>query len=406
MGLGWGLGWATSKVRPQAEHLMAPSALFVPHSMQNMIPPNIKKFLIMNTISFIVINKVLLFNKLQGKKMRCLSCDKTIADNAKFCNYCGSNQAELKEELTRKQAALKAELDKRAEERKIKNSLLLAKVRKFSLFAGVGALLSIGIFFAYDKSQGENLVDLKPKTLENSQSKSLVMDAIKASYKNYVPENECYVTSYLIDNSPQLFCIKLTDLYESKEGEGNYIYITLSGTNVDENFQPINAHVSSGSLEFIKLKNEAGKIKVISDSGGIPSGSWGNPGTAIITPLGKENIGWILIDGYTGMGTTSTTLSLFALSKSKIKRVFAITPLYNNKDACDSNNKSCSLQQIDLSVRQDKNQDFFYPIKLSGTITNGTIDQPKKLSKNYIIKYSPNSGMYELPEELSKLFYD
>jgi hypothetical protein len=323
--------------------------------------------------------------------MNCLSCKKPITANAKFCNFCGGNQAEIK-----------SEVDRKAEEKSLANMALMGKVRKYGLIGLAGLAIIGGAMFAYNKSLGENLVDMKAAPVTNSASRTLVMNEIKRIYKNYVPANDCYINDYVFNGQRELYCLKLSDVYDSKENGGDYIYIILSGINVDENFQPNDAHVSSGSLEFVKLKNESGKLKVVADSAGIPSGSYGRPGTAKILPVGKDNIGWMVLDGYGGMGEYSTYISFFSVVKNKLIRVLSVTPKYDSKDACNQDDKSCAFKTIDLAVRQDKNQEQFYPIKLSGSVTSGTLAQSSKISKDYVLTYNQTKGEYKVPADLAQ----
>lgn len=333
--------------------------------------------------------------------MNCLSCNKPLKSGAKFCIHCGANQ----EELRAKEAGAKAEKDRR--ERKARDELI-KRVKPFAIGIFILAALGFGSYYGYQASLGENIADVKGPALASTDATTKAQDWLKSLSLAYRPQHNCYVIEVQTQNGTQNYCDKLVETLESKNGADTYVYASLSGTLLNDDDTLGGSHADPGIVEFIKFKVRDDKLVPISSSGDIYSGSFGTPGSTRILALGQANqIGWAIEDGWAGMGESLSFFRLFAPivnTDTGVKEILRIQTIYDTVNACSDEDKNCISKEIETVVRQSKNEDAYYPLKLSTKIKQGTKGNKKSSNQELIITFDKKKNAYQVPATYQDTF--
>jgi hypothetical protein len=267
--------------------------------------------------------------------------------------------------------------------------------------AVIGIALGLGGYYGWKASQGENIAVVKQPILANTNATAMVQAWLKSLTLQYRSEDNCYVVQVQTQNGSANYCDKLIETLEVINGDNIYVYASLSGSYLNDDGTLGGSHADSGVLEFIKFQVQNGKAIPLSSSGDIFSGGFGTPGYSRIITLGKNNqIGWAVEDGWAGMGEATSYFRLYAPlvnNDTGVREILGMQTMYDSVNVCSENDKNCVSKEITTSVRQSKNDDAFYPLKISTSIKQGTKDKKTSSNKDLVITFDKKRNSYQVP---------
>ncbi|MBT8558544.1 zinc ribbon domain-containing protein [Polynucleobacter paneuropaeus] len=328
--------------------------------------------------------------------MNCLSCHKLIKDSAKFCNFCGANQLEIK-------AKIADELEKKELQSKLEYEAKVKRFKPIALGLIVIAALGFGGYYAFKAAQGEDIARVTEPILDKSSATEKLQTLLKSTNKQYVAADNCYIKSHQTQNGLSYFCEKLVETLEVKDGQDSYIYATLTGIALNDDLSRADYHAASGIIELMKLKDNNGKFSYIDGSGPIFSGSFGYPGYVKIIPLGKITYGWKITDGWMGQGYVYSYLRLYSpinRGRSGIKEILSIQSGFDSSGVCNPGDRGCIVNTIESTVRQDKTSDMYYPLKISVDSKTGS----SSFSRDFLLRFDTKAHKFLVPESYNALF--
>jgi len=376
--------------------------------------------------------------------LSCISCNKELLEGAKFCKYCGANQSQPKIEVAQstttscsacgtplvlgakfcrscgtsatlpppqpatKQPALEPKPAIVQSAPSIPSEPIPGKVKTHAtktiirvvIAVIIATVIGVGGYYGWKSTQGEDIAQVVKPVLENSLATEKVQSILKSLNNQYIAAESCYVTFAMLDGQKYTFCEKLIETQVVNEGSNSFIYATLSGFALNDDLTRADYHAASGVIELFKFNEVNGKLQYVSGSGDIFSGSYGDPGTAKIIPLGKERYGWKIIDGYAGHGEISARLMLYAPFKNGdlgIKNIGTIPIDYDTTGTCEDSDKSCSAKDITAVVRQQKNDEGYYPLKLSISIKQGAKSNMNSTTQEFKLEFDKKASSYRIP---------
>lgn len=392
--------------------------------------------------------------------MACISCGKDLTANAKFCRHCGVSQSESRSEgssdylLTPSQlvgcsscgaplipgarfckscgsqvlkvqpnAALektsqnidpaieeKRTIDKVAKtiQAELEHKTTGKVIKTIFIFVIVASLLGLGAYYGIKLTQGPDITRVQKPMLQENGVTTRIQELLKSLGGEYIASDNCYVSTAQTQNGPQNFCNRLIETLEIKEGSNTFIYATVAGLAINDDKTLDGSHAASGLINFLKFKIENEKLKFITGSGDIFSGSFGNPGNAKIITLGKNNsIGLIVVDGWAGMGEASSYLSIYSQvnqSNKGIKKILAIQTAYDNTGTCSDDDKTCASKEIIATVIQNKNEDVFYPLEISVSTKQGSKSNKSTSNKDFVVDFDKKTNSYKVPTAYQSIF--
>jgi hypothetical protein len=344
--------------------------------------------------------------------MFCSECGAQLADTAKFCRSCGTAFATAaKPETATKQPTPVPE----ASQEPIHSNLNIAPklipeevkaqgsktIMLIIISVIIVITLGIGAYLGWKSTQGENIARVKQPVLANTDATAKIQAWLQSLPLQYNSQHNCYIVQAQTINGSANYCDKLVETLEVNDGSNTYIFASLSGSYLNDDGTLGGSHADSGVLEFIKFKVQNNKAIPLSSSGDIFSGGYGNPGYSKIISLGKNNqFGWAIEDGWVGMGEASSYFRLYAPivnTNTGVKEILGIQTMYDTVNICPDEDKNCVSKEIVTVVRQSKNDDAYFPLKISTNIKQGAKGNKKSSSKEFIINFDKKKNSYLVP---------
>lgn len=243
---------------------------------------------------------------------------------------------------------------------------------------------------------------------EAAQSpKTLWRLVMEGNYGPYDKALKCWTARIAEDR----VCMRPHRLDQVTIGGVNHLFLAIGGTRLGEDGQPQEAHVDSGMLGLIVLRQDGGLLRLVAKNDlHTPFGSFGNVPSEdafAVREIGpNETYGWVATDGWMGQGHMLTSATIFAPVGDKIITIGNIPDHYDNSGNCEDgkvigSEVACTDYSSELIFDSADSSARFYPIivKVTGTREGVTIDQA------FTTKFDPGKFAYPkiegMPEEFA-----
>lgn len=197
------------------------------------------------------------------------------------------------------------------------------------------------------------------ETLTRTNPKWQVHELLKSRYKKFNDRSSCWIRV----SSSGKYCVNLHVVATKPTNTGRLIYVTESGSPMENDGTLSQFHVASGMMTLFVVEEVNGKLQVIASSDEIANGAYGTPNDADTYRAGNDGqLGFILTNGDMHQGYAGSTLSLFVQNGKKIVEVATLNTSYGNEGACgDPKDQLCDLNSIDTKVEaiNDSGKKFF-----------------------------------------------
>jgi hypothetical protein len=167
----------------------------------------------------------------------------------------------------------------------------------------------------------------------------------------------------------------------------NHLFLVIGGTRLGDDGQPQEAHVDSGMLGLIVLRQDGGTLKLVAKNDlHTPFGSFGNvpsEDSFAVREIGPDDTyGWVATDGWMGQGHLLTSATIFAPVGDTVANIGNIPDHYDNSGNCENgkvmgSDVACTDYSAELIFDSADRSSRFYPIivKVRGSREGVTIDQ-------------------------------
>lgn len=243
---------------------------------------------------------------------------------------------------------------------------------------------------------------------EAAQSpKTLWRLVMEGNYGPYDKALKCWTARIAEDR----VCMRPHRLDQVTIGGVNHLFLAIGGTRLGDDGQPQEAHVDSGMLGLIVLKQDGGTLRLVAKNDlHTPFGSFGNVPSEdafAVREIGpNEAYGWVATDGWMGQGHMLTSATIFAPVGDKVVTIGNIPDHYDNSGNCEDgkvigSEVACTDYSSELIFDSADRSARFYPIivKVTGTREGVIIDQA------FTTKFDPGKFAYPkiegMPEEFA-----
>lgn len=206
-------------------------------------------------------------------------------------------------------------------------------------------------------------------------------------------------------------CMRPHRLDQVDIGGVNHLFLTIGGSKLGEDGQPLQAHVDSGALGLIILKASGDTLKLVAKNdlhrpfgtfGGVPAED-----QFAVREIGpNETYGWVATDGWMGQGHVITSATVFAAVGDKVVSIGNFPNHYDNSGNCENGkviggDVACTDYSAEILFDSTDGASRFFPVimKVAGTREGVTLDQA------FTTKFDPNKFSYApidgLPEEFA-----
>lgn len=239
----------------------------------------------------------------------------------------------------------------------------------------------------------------QPKTLWR-----LVMETYYGPYDNAL---KCWTARL----DEEQVCMRPHRLDEVEIGGVRHLFLAIGGTRLGEDGQPMQAHVDSGALGLVVLRQSGDSLTLVAKNDlHVAFGTFGAvpPEDAFaLRAIGPdEAYGWVATEGWSGQGHVITSATIFAVVGDRVVSIGKIPNHYDNSGNCEDGkvmgtDTACTDYSAEILFDSDDRSGRYFPVimKVTGIREGSTLDQtftttfdPGKFS------YAPIDG---LPEEFA-----
>lgn len=182
-------------------------------------------------------------------------------------------------------------------------------------------------------------------------------------------------------------CMRPHRLDQVSIGGVNHLFLAIGGARIGDDGQPQSAHVDSGMLGLIVLRQNGATLRLVAKNDlHTPFGSFGqvpSEESFAVREIGPDDAyGWVATDGWIGQGHMLTSATIFAPVGDKVVNIGNIPDHYDNSGNCENgkvigSDVACTDYSSELIFDSADRSARFYPIivKVTGTREGVTIDQ-------------------------------
>lgn len=262
-----------------------------------------------------------------------------------------------------------------------------------------------------------NLVAIASSSSMNAYAASIPADAAKQPkvlwrmvmeeyYGPYDKALKCWKARISADH----VCMRPHRLDQIQIKGVNHFFLVIGGPFLDENGQPREAHVDSGAMGLIALKENGRSLKLVAKNDlHSPFGTFGSLPTEdqfSIREIGpNETYGWVATSGWMGQGHVITSSTIFATVGDTVVSIGNIPNHYDNMGNCENSKimgseTPCTDYSSTLLFDSSDQTSRFYPIivKVQGTREGVVIDQ------TFTTKFNAGKLSYENIDGMPKEF--
>jgi hypothetical protein len=237
--------------------------------------------------------------------------------------------------------------------------------------------------------------------------KSLWRLVMENYYGPYDRARKCWVATL----QGEQVCMRPHRLDRASIHGVGHLFLVIGGTVLGDDDQPRESHVDAGALGLIILKAGGASLELVAKNdlhaafgtfGAVPAEDQFE-----LREIGPDGTyGWLATSGWTGMGQTITSTTIFTARNGDIVSLGDIPNHYDNQGNCENGRtidagEPCTDYSADLRFDTSDRTSRFYPVIMTvkGTREGVTLDQ------TFTTKFDEPSFTYKaidgLPEEFA-----
>ena len=215
------------------------------------------------------------------------------------------------------------------------------------------------------------------------QPKILWRLVMEGYYGPYDKARKCWTARIAADH----VCMRPHRLDQVSIQGVNHLFLVIGGTFLDESGQPRDAHVDSGAMGLIILKESGQSMKLVAKNDlHSPFGTFGSlpdEDQFSVREIGpNDTYGWVASSGWSGQGHTIASSTIFTAIGDTVVSLGNIPDHYDNMGNCENGKVmgqdiACTDYSSTLLFDSTDQGNRFFPIivKVEGTREGAVIDQ-------------------------------